>query len=93
MTNTTDHSNILGNTVPTPGNQSFLINSEFYMRANKTNWASYQMGIVAPFQTVKNPAIKYGDTVSYKVGFAFFGNPNATSPEIPNVQFSLQSSN
>lgn len=51
------------------------------------------MGIVAPFQTVKNPAIKYGDTVSYKVGFAFFGNPNATSPEIPNVQFSLQSSN
>ena len=32
---------------------------------------------------VSNPVIKYGDTVTYKVGFAFFGNP--MGPRTPNV--------
>lgn len=43
------------------------------------------MGIIAPFSLVGSPAIKYGDTVSYKAGFAFFGNPNSTSFVAPNV--------
>jgi len=41
------------------------------------------MGIVAPFSMLSNPVIKYGDTVSYKVGFAYFGNPMGS--RTPNV--------
>lgn len=32
---------------------------------------------------LSNPVIKYGDTVTYKVGFAYFGNP--MGPRTPNV--------
>lgn len=41
------------------------------------------MGIVAPFSLVGNPAIKYGDTVTHSIGFAYFGNP--MGPRTPNV--------
>ena len=32
---------------------------------------------------LSNPVIKYGDNVTYKVGFAYFGNP--MGPRTPNV--------
>lgn len=93
MTNTSDPTNIIGNNQTIPTSKSFLINSEAYVRATNTSWASYQMGIIAPFSLVGIPAIKYGDTVSYKAGFAFFGNPNTTSVETSNVTLDGQSSN
>ena len=73
---------IIGETLPTKS-YSTLLNGEAYIRATDTNWASYQIGFVSPFSIVSNPVIKYGDTVTYKVGFAFFGNP--MGPRTPNV--------
>jgi len=73
---------IIGEPLPTKP-YSTLLNGEAYIRATETNWASYQVGFVSPFSIVSNPIIKYGDTVSYKVGFAFFGNQ--MGPRTPNV--------
>ena len=73
---------IVGEMLPTKSFSTFL-NGEGYVRATDMNWASYQMGIVAPFSMLSNPVIKYGDTVTYKVGFAYFGNP--MGPRTPNV--------
>ena len=81
MTATTPEE-IVGEMLPTKSFSAFL-NGEAYVRATDMNWASYQMGIVAPFSFMSNPVIKYGDKVTYKVGFAYFGNP--MGPRTPYV--------
>jgi hypothetical protein len=81
MTATTPEE-IVGDMLPTKSFSAFL-NGEGYVRATENNWASYQMGIVAPFSMLSNPVIKYGDQVTYKVGFAYFGNQ--MGPRTPYV--------
>lgn len=80
--NTTMPEQIIGDPLPTKP-FSTLLNGEAYIRATENSWAAYQIGFVSPFSIVSNPVIKYGDTVMYNVGFAFFGNP--MGPRTPNV--------
>ena len=51
---------------------SLYISQQLYIPATTTNWAAYQMGVVAPFSLRGYPNLKYGQDAYYSISFSYF---------------------
>ena len=83
--NLTTPETLIGEPLPDKSFSIFL-NGEAYVRETDMNWASYQIGFVAPISFVGNPMIKYGDKITYDIGFGYYPNPDQMAPQVMSLQ-------